>query len=73
MKQFIKKFIGEFILIGGVGLFVCGVFNFSYMGRNFVVYYYDYGELLMITIGAILVTFGVLIIRNKNTRNFLIK
>jgi len=32
MKQFIKKFIGETLLTGGVGLLIYNIFNFSYRG-----------------------------------------
>lgn len=75
MKHFIKKFIGEIILTGGIGLFAYSIFNFSYKtyGSEFLLngelagmaYYYHSVTLLMIAIGAILITVGVLIIRNR--------
>ena len=81
MPQLIKKFIGEIILTGGIGFFTYGIFNFSfqkYGGKGGllpslgsestnigVAYYYDDSVLFMITIGAILITVGILIIKNR--------
>ncbi len=86
LKIFIKKYLGEISLTGGVGLLVYSVFNFSYqiigpssMPRlplrgvsvesfepfQGIVYYYQPDTILMISIGAMLVVIGILIIKNK--------
>ena len=88
MKKFVKRFIGEFLLILGVGLFVYNVFSFDvgggtyhpgsgdsqsniadYFGyhsyENTSYYYYQKETLNIITIGAVLITIGILVIRNK--------
>ena len=82
MKQ--KKYLGEILLIGGVGLFIYNIFNFSYkttIGSCFdldldifdcdtepiqgVAYYYQADTILMISVGAMLIIIGILIIKNK--------
>ena len=81
MKQ--KKYLGEILLIGGVGLFIYNIFNFSYKTANVlssypklkinsgieqfqgVAYYYQPNTILIISIGAMLIIIGILIIKNK--------
>ena len=67
MKQFIKKFVGEILLIGGVGLFSYNILGFSYYTRNRGgdYYYYDSNTLLIIAVGAMLIAVGVLIIKKR--------
>ena len=86
LKKFTKKYLGEISLIGGIGLFIYGVFNFSYKiigpssmprlplrgvsAKSFepfqgIVYYYQSDTILMISIGAMLIIIGILIIKNK--------
>ena len=86
LKKFIKKYLGEISLIGGIGLLIYSVFNFSYqiigpssMPRlplrgvsvesfepfQGIVYYYHSDVILMISIGAMLIIIGILIIKNK--------
>lgn len=87
MKKFVKRFIGEFLLILGVGLFVYNVLNFesegyptteggpvrliprssTYRVYNYQCfdYYYLYDTKKQIVAGAVLMTIGILIIRNK--------
>jgi hypothetical protein len=67
-----KYFFGSIALTTGVGLFIFNVFNFTNgaedtLNFNFVgeVYYYADDTLWMIAIGAMLITVGVLMIRNK--------
>ena len=84
MKQISKRFSGETILIGGVGLFTYNIFNFSYrtygkggldLNLNFepelqgIAYYYHSDTLLMIAISAMLITLGILVIKNRQKLN----
>jgi len=80
MKEKIKKYIGEIMIITGSGLFSYNIFNFSY--RTFgkggllkmpgtaelegIAYYYSSNSLILISIGVMLIVGGILIIRNKN-------
>jgi len=76
--RFIKKYLGETILVIGTGLFIHNVFNFSYKtygkgGLNFgfteelegIAYHYSSDVLGRISIGAMLIVIGILIIKNK--------
>lgn len=79
IKNFIKRCSGEVMIIIGTGLFVYNVFDFSYTASYGhcvlpmfsceeilgVGYYYPFNTLLSISIGAMLIVSGVLIIRNK--------
>lgn len=67
MKQFIKKFIGEILLISGIGILTYNIFNFYHTYTNYQggYYYYNTGTLSLIAIGAMLMTMGILIIKNK--------
>ena len=78
LKDFIKKYLGETSLVGGVGLFIYNIFNFSYKTEfglcrwgvscepiQGVVYYYQSDTILMISVGAMLIIIGILIIKNK--------
>jgi len=80
MKQFIKKFIGEVLVTVGVGIFSFNIFNFDYQtyekgglqkifgrseGLEGIAYYYHNNVLTMIAVSAILITIGILIIKNK--------
>ena len=84
MKQLLNRFIGESILVGGIGFFMYGVFHFSfqvYGGKDGflpdfgpestnmgAVYYYSDNALIMIAAGAMLVAVGVLMIKSKVTK-----
>ncbi len=64
MIKFIKKYLGETILLIGTGLFVRNVFNFSY--NTGMEYYYYHSDILMgIYIGAMLIVAGILIIKKQ--------
>jgi len=76
--RFIKKYLGETILVIGTGLFVYDVFNFSYhtYGKGGLVldftaslegiaYYYSSDVLMGISIGAMLIVAGILIIKKN--------
>ena len=78
LKIFIKIYLGEMFLVGGVGLFIYNIFNFSYNARyglchlrvscepiQGVAYYYESDAMLMISVGAMLIIIGILIIKNK--------
>lgn len=78
LKKFIKKYLGEILLIGGIGLFIYNIFNFSYKTQSGlclrlascepiqgVAYYYRPDTLLMMSVGAMLIIIGILIIKNK--------
>ena len=81
LKIFTKKYSGEILLTGGAGLFIYNIFNFSYETQfglfrschntvscepiQGVAYYYQSNTTLMISIGAMLIVAGILIIKNK--------
>ena len=76
IKKIMKKIFGEMILVGGMGMLFYNILNFSYKthySKKIVIhrelegiaYYYHPGTLLMIAIGAMLITAGILIIKNK--------
>lgn len=76
MKKILKtieKFFGEIILMIGTGIFFYNIFNiftFNRFTRPFrtlkgYAYYYNQDILLLISIGAMLIVAGILIIRNK--------
>jgi len=80
MKKIIKKYFGEISLVIGVGTFFYNIFNFSYrtFGKGGllpklpgsddfegIAYFYSSDVLIMIAVGAILMTIGILIIKNK--------
>lgn len=79
-EQFIKKFIGEILVTVGVGTFFYNIFNFDYRtyGKGGpllklqgiteiegIAYYYKGDVLIMIALGAMLATIGILIIKNR--------
>jgi len=79
MKEKVKKYIGEIIVIAGSGIFSYNIFNFSYrtfwtshrndlLSEEFggIAYYYSSNSLILISIGVMLIVGGILIIRNKN-------
>jgi hypothetical protein len=79
MREKIKKYIGEIMIIAGSGLFSYNVFNFSYrtFGKGGLlkmpgieelegIAYYSSNFLILISIGVMLIVGGILIIRNKN-------
>jgi len=70
--KLLKKYIGEIFIIGGTGLFIYNIFDFSYEFRigslslkcvksciKIVCYYYSYSTLSYITIGAMLIVLGI--------------
>jgi len=66
-----KKYLGEIILISGMGLFVHNILNFSHqplplgLGKQ-LTYYYSSDTILWASIGAMLIIGGILIIKNKS-------
>jgi len=74
--RFIKKYLGETILVIGTGLFVHNIFNFSYTearsmfgfggGIGEVAYRYSSDVLMGISIGAMLIITGILIIKEQH-------
>jgi len=81
IKKFLKTYLGELATIIGTGLFAYNVFDFSYITsvkgdsrylfgnpstpETGVAYYYSSDALIWITIGALLIVAGILIIKNK--------
>lgn len=78
MKNFLKKYSGELLTIIGTGIFAYNVFNFSYKTRmgfslsplsnepiQGVAYYYSNGTIVFITIGAILIVLGLIIMKRR--------
>lgn len=78
LNSIIKKYFGEVILIGGIGILFYNVFNFSHnayyqkgillmKNRELegIAYYYHSDTLLMIAIGVMLITTGILIIKKR--------
>ena len=65
MKQFIKKFIGETVLLIGSGITSYSLFSLL----QGVLYYYPDANFvtnkIFISIGIILIILGVLLIKNK--------
>jgi len=81
IKNFIKRYLGEVMVIIGTRFFVYNILDFSYRARyglcvptasckNIVgvAYYYTSNTLSMISIGAMLIVVGILIIRKKYER-----
>jgi len=80
MKEKIKRHIGKIMTVTGSGLFAYNIFNFSYhiYGRGGllkmpgtqelegIAYYYSSNSLMLISIGVMLIIWGILIIKNKN-------
>ena len=77
--KFIKNHLGETMLVIGTGLFVHNVFNFSYRtyGKGGLIldftaelegiaYYYSSDILMGISIGAMLIVVGILIINKRS-------
>jgi len=79
-EQFIEKYIGEIFVTIGIGTFFYNILNFSYRtyGKGGlspklpgipelegIAYYYKNDVLIMIALGAILATIGILIIKNR--------
>lgn len=72
MKK-IKQYIGEVILLFGLGITSYNIFNFTnssagllldpFMGEN--IYYYEDTTLLLIASGVVLTVLGILIIKNR--------
>jgi len=76
--KLIKKYLAEFFIIIGSGFFSYDLFNFS--SRSFfggmsgtdkiMMYYYEDSTKIIISIGVVLITTGILIIKNrKNNKN----
>lgn len=76
--KLIKKYLAEFFIIIGSGFFSYGLFSFSASNRfsnrsvmdNIMMYYYEDSTKIIISIGVVLITTGILIIKNrKNNKN----
>ncbi len=78
IKKFIKQYLGAIMIIIGTGLCAYNIFGFSYrtsyglrlpaVGAEKIVgvaYFYYPNTLLSISIGAMLIVSGILIIKNK--------
>lgn len=77
MKEILRVIKEHFILLFGTGSFIYGLFNFdsgsySYRGLKDVTsypmatyYYYNYGSLILLTIGAICIMIGLLKIKKQ--------
>ena len=72
--SFLKKYLGEAMLVVGTGILVYNIFNFSVdefaLGRiteptYTFAYHYPSDVLNLIAVGAMLVVAGILMIRNK--------
>jgi len=78
--RFIKKYLGEIMLVIGTGLFIRSIFNFSFttvggdckfnldLSCHSMVekaYYYSPNTLMGISIGVMLIVIGILIIRKQ--------
>ncbi|MDP3934745.1 MAG: hypothetical protein Q8Q46_00760 [Candidatus Giovannonibacteria bacterium] len=63
MKEKIKKYIGEIMIVMGSGLFSYNIFTFSSRGGNY--YYYSPESLILISVGVMLVILGILIIKKR--------
>ncbi|MEA2113219.1 MAG: hypothetical protein U9P63_00995 [Patescibacteria group bacterium] len=76
---FIKKYLGEIMLVIGSGLFVHNIFSFSYRaygkgGLSFdfeqelegIAYFYSSDVLIGISIGAMLIVAGILVIKKQS-------
>ena len=83
IKKFIKMSLGEVMVVIGTGFSVYNIFNFSYrtstgggislpsLGGKAIVgvaYYYPSATLLSISIGAMLIVSGILVVKNKYER-----
>ncbi len=81
MKEKIKKYLGEFFVIIGTGIFAYNLFNFKNDAIGFrsllpslgpeqpnvvVAYYYDNFSIIMLSISLMLIVTGILIIRKKS-------
>ena len=77
MREIIKKYVGEIMIVIGSGLFSYNIFNFSYrtggglpvLGTTKfegVAYYYDTTPLILISVGVMLIVCGFLIVKKKN-------
>jgi len=76
MKEKIKKYFGEILLVIGIYITTYNLFNFSYRRdcgvtldlyecNNPVAYIYPNDTLIMLGIGFVLLVVGILIIRRK--------
>jgi len=75
MKNFIKKYLGEILLLIGTFLLASGIFDFDYTrgislklvtGDSPVAYFYSFYAQARIAFGAVLAALGALIIRKKS-------
>lgn len=77
VKDWIKKYLGETIVIIGSGIFVYNLLSFSHRVPRFYIgfraievqYYYTPQALLLMAIGVMMIITGILIIRKKKTNN----
>lgn len=71
MKEIIKKYFGETLSIIGSFIVTYNFFAFSFSRGRYisskdpVAYYYTDDTLIMLSIGAVILVTGILIIKNK--------
>lgn len=83
MKEKIKKYIGEFLTIIGVGISAFGFFSFKYDPVGFrrfglslapeqqniaIAYFYPFWAIMMLVFGFMLIVAGILIMKNKSIK-----
>ncbi len=63
---FIKKYLGELLTIIGIGVFSYNAFNFYHtFGGSANYYYYSEDVLMAISVGAMLIAIGIMIMKHK--------
>lgn len=67
LLKFIKKYLGELMIIIGSGIFVYNILDFTHMRliSRTVRYYFSHDTISWITFGAVLIVIGFFIIKNK--------
>ena len=69
LKERIKKYIGEILLVVGSFITTYNLFSFEYFDiplYNSHYYYYDSESLLLLSLGVVMVVSGILLIKKIN-------